>query len=54
MKRSDEYTQAFIAIDSCRKRIEFLKHRIDEEEKYLEYLKTKFAKVIGIEKEGVG
>lgn len=50
--KEDRRLQALIQIDACRQRIAVLQRRIEEEERYLIYLKEKYAPDLDIEKSG--
>lgn len=50
--KDDRKLQAIIQIDACRQRISFLKTRIEEEEKYLIYLREKYARDLDEKKDG--
>jgi hypothetical protein len=44
--KEDRVIQAQIQIDACRQRIELLQKRIDEESRYLLYLREKFKPIL--------
>lgn len=49
--KENRLKQALIQIDSCRKRIELLQQRIDEENNYMVFLRTKYEDVLKKEPE---
>ena len=40
--KEDRRLQAMIQIDACRQRIEFLQKRLEEETRYINYLRKKY------------
>lgn len=49
--KENRLKQALIQIDSCRKRIGILQERLEDETRYMEFLRTKYKDVLKKEPE---